>query len=250
MRVGVDTKSYQLYYWPGLQGRGEFVRLALEEAAVPYLDVALIPEQRGGGVPALMRVLHDRRLERPPFAPPILKVGTRFISQTANILCYLGTHHALAPRDESARLWAQALQLTIADLVAEVHDTHHPLGSGLYYEQQKAAARRRTRQFLKQRLPKFLGYFEQVLTRNRARGPWLIGARRSYVDLSMAQAIAGLSYAFPKSSVRVLRRCPRLLSLHAAVFARPRIKRYLASGRRVAFNTEGLFRRYPELDEL
>ena len=240
--------AYELYYWPGLQGRGEFVRLALEEAGADYVDIALLPESRGGGVAALLRTMQDERLERPPFAPPFLKVGTRYIAQTSTILRYLGQRHALAPRDTAGRLWTDQLQLTISDLISEVHDAHHPLGSGLYYEQQKPAARRRTRQFLLQRLPKFLGYFEQLLERNRARGPWLVGARLTYVDLSMAQVIQGLRYAFPISSARLLRSHPRLRALQLAAFARPRIKRYLGSGRRVKFNTSGIFRHYRELD--
>jgi glutathione S-transferase len=241
--------AYELFYWPGLQGRGEFVRLALEEAGADYVDIALLPENRGGGVQGLLRTLQDERLERPPFAPPFLKVGRRCIAQTSTILLYLGRRHALAPRDAAGRLWTDQLQLTICDLLTEVHDTHHPLGSSLYYEQQKSAARRRTKQFLLQRLPKFLDYFEQVLERNRARGPWLVGARLTYVDLSMAQVIEGLRFAFPISSTRLLRSHPRLRALRMAAFARPRIKRYLASGRRVKFNNSGIFRRYRELDD-
>jgi len=239
---------YELYYWPGIQGRGEFVRLALEEGAAKYVDVALVPEEQGGGVPAIMRFLNDQEAERPPFAPPLLKAGRRVISQTPNILLFLGGRLKLAPRDESGRLWTHQLQLTIADFIAEIHDTHHPIGSGLYYEDQKPAAKRRSEDFLANRLPKFLGYFERVLERNPARGGWLVGGRLSYADLSLAQVIAGLRYSFPKASRKALARHPRLTKLHEQAFARPRIKRYLGSGRRVAFSNYGLFRRYPELD--
>jgi glutathione S-transferase len=239
---------YRLYYWPGIQGRGEYVRLALEEADARYLDIALLPEERGGGVPALAPYLNGRHIARPPFAPPFLKAGRLLIGQTANILLYLGTQLPLAPRDAAGRLWVHQLQLTIADLVVEIHDTHHPLASGAYYEQQKAAARRRSRDFLANRLPKFLHYFERVIERNAARGPWLAGRALSYADLSLAQVIAGLHYAFPKASRAQLRKCANLRALHAAVFKRPRIERYANSGRRLAFNNQGIFRHYPELD--
>ena len=239
---------YELYYWPGIQGRGEFVRLALEEAGAPYRDVAVLPQSERGGVPAILRVLAARGVSRPPFAPPVLKVGQRFIAQTPNILLFLGGRLKLAPTDEAGRLWTHQLQLTILDLYLEIFHTHHPLGDGYAYEEQKAAARRRTRDFLRVRLPKFLTYFDRVLTLNRARGPWMVGARLTTADLAMAQVLAGLHYAFPLASGRALRNRPRLRTLQAAVFERPRIARYLASGRRVPFNNEDLFRHYPELD--
>jgi glutathione S-transferase len=239
---------YRLYYWPGIQGRGEYVRLALEQAGARYVDVARLPDAQGGGELAITHLLCDQDIDRPPFAVPCLAAGRQLIGQTANILLFLGARHALAPRDAAGQLWTHQLQLTISDFIAEIHDTHHPLGSGLYYEQQKGAARRRTLQFLRHRLPVFLDYFERVLTRNRERGPWMVGSRLTYVDLSMAQVIAGLHYAFPKASRRALRSRPRLRALHKAAFERPRIRRYLASERRVAFNNDDLFRRYPGLD--
>lgn len=239
---------YELYYWPGIQGRGEFVRLALEEAGAKYIDVALLPEEKGGGVPAMQKFLEGPDIERPPFAPPFLKAGRQLIGQTANILLFLGGRLNLAPRDPAGRLWTHQLQLTLADFVVEVHDTHHPIGGGLYYEQQKPAAKRRSKDFLANRLPKFLGYFERVISRNPAGGPWMVGRRITYVDLSMAQVIAGLRYAFPSASRKALRPCPNLRKLHDQVFARPRIKRYVSSGRRLAFNDYGIFRHYPELD--
>jgi glutathione S-transferase len=240
--------TFELYYWPGIQGRAEFIRLALEEAGARYRDVAVLPQSEGGGVPAIQRVLAARGSARPPFAPPVLKAGQRLIAQTPNILLFLGDRLSLAPADEAGRLWTQQLQLTILDLYQEVFHTHHPLGDGYGYEEQKSAARRRTRDFLRVRLPKFLTYFERVLALNRRRGPWLVGARLSYADLSMAQMLAGLRYAFPLATGRALRPRPRLRALHDAVFARARIARYLASGRRVPFNNEDLFRHYPELD--
>ena len=243
--------AYELYYWPGIQGRGEYVRLALEDAGAEYTDLALIPESKGGGVPALERYLvsaaGEAPVARPPFAPPFLKSGRQLIGQTANILQFLGPRLALAPRDAAGRAWTNQLQLTIMDFVAEIHDTHHPIGSGLYYEDQKPAAKRRAKDFREKRLPKFLGYFEQVLERNRA-GDSLVGKRITYADLSMAQVIAGLRYAFPEASRKALVACPRLEALHEEVFARPRIRRYLASKRRLPFNDDDIFRRYRELD--
>jgi glutathione S-transferase len=239
---------YELYYWPGIQGRGEYIRLALEDAGARYVDTALVSENRGGGVPALERFVDGEDIARPPFAPPFLRAGKLLIGQTANILLYLGGRLGLAPRDTAGKLWTHQLQLTIADFVVEIHDTHHPIASGLCYEDQKAAARRRSKDFLANRMPKYLGYFERVLERNRARGPWMVGARATYVDLSMAQVLAGLAYAFPRATRAAMPQHPRLAALHDMVFARPRIRRYTASRRRLAFNNEGIFRHYRELD--
>ena len=237
---------YELYYWPGLQGRGEFVRLALEAAGADYVDIALLPEPEGGGVPAMMRFLEGDDVQRPPLASPFLKAGRQLIGQTANILLYLGGRLRLAPRDQVGKLWTHQLQLTLADLLTEVHDTHHPIDTSLFYEQQRTAAKQRSAAFLAKRLPKFLGYFERVLERNA--GPGLVGSGTTYVDLSMAQVVAGLRFAFPLGSRAALAACPGLCALHDEVFARPRLQAYLASGRRVAFNNDGIFRRYPELD--
>jgi glutathione S-transferase len=238
---------YELYYWPSIQGRGEFVRLALEEAAARYVDVAR-KTGTGAGVAQLLRLLDGPALERPPFAPPFLKAGKRVIGQTANILMFLGQRHGLAPKDEAGRLWVNALQLTVTDVVAAVHDTHHPIASGLYYEEQKKEARQAAAEFLKHRVPKFLGYFERVLSRNARSDYYLVGSRLSYVDLSMFQLIAGLNYAFPRAMTKSRRSYRRLLSLHGRVRDRPRIAAYLASARRIPFNADGIFRHYPELD--
>lgn len=236
---------YELYYWPGIQGRGEYVRLALEEAGAAYRDIALIPEEEGGGVPAMTRFLEGDDIARPPFAPPFLKAGRLLIGQTANILLYLGPKLKLAPRDAAGKLWVHQLQLTLADFIVEIHDTHHPIGGGLYYHEQKPEAKRRTRDFLANRLPKFLDYFETVL--ERSDGKWLAGKALSYADLSLAQVVAGLAYAFPESTRKRLRRCPRVKALHDGVFARPRIRRYVESERRLDFNNDDLYRRYSDL---
>jgi glutathione S-transferase len=238
---------YELYYWPTIQGRGEFVRLALEEAAAPYRDVAR-ESRRGAGVGSLMHFLHGRAVQRTPFAPPFLRSGRLVVSQTANILQYLGPRHSLAPHSESGRLWTHGLQLTIADLVEEVHDTHHPVAVSLYYGDQKKEARRKAADFLKNRIPKYLGYFEKILASNRAGERYLLGAKLTYADLSLFQIVAGLSYAFPNTMASAARTYRRLFALHAKIQARPRIAAYLASPRRIPFNEDGIFRHYPELE--
>ena len=235
---------YEFYYWSGIQGRGEFVRLALEECAADYVDVA----RRSGGETEMMRLMRSDTLAQPAFAPPFLKAGELLIGQTANILLYLGEHHGLAPREEAGRLWAHQLQLTIADFVDEAHDTHHPIASSLYYEDQREAAQARAADFRRGRMPKYLGYFENVLERNPSRGAHLIGAALSYPDLSLFQIVAGLRYAFPLRMTVLEPQYPRVVALHDLVAARPRIAAYLASERRIPFNEHGIFRRYPELD--
>jgi glutathione S-transferase len=235
---------YELYYWPTIQGRGEFVRIALEEAGADYVDVA----RRGGkrGVPAMMTFIDGARIKRPPFAPPFLRAGKLVIGQTANILLYLCPRIGLAPRDEASRLWLHQLQLTITDLVVLIHDTHHPITGYLYYEQQRAAAKLATKYFWRYRLPKFLRYFERVL--EKSGGPYVLGRRLSYVDLSLFQIVEGLRYAFPRRMRRFERKVPRIVALHDRVAKRPRIAAYLASRRRVAFSQWGIYRYFKELD--
>jgi glutathione S-transferase len=241
---------YELYYWPTIQGRGEFVRLALEDAGADYADIARLPEAEGGGTAALLAMLEDAGAAHPPFAPPFLNAGPRVIGQSANILLFLGSRLALAPRDEDGRLWVHQLQLTIADLVDEVHDCHHPIAGSLYYEEQRDAARRRSAHLRDERLPKFLGYFERVLAANR-RGQQhcLAGAATTYADLSLFQIIAGLRYAFPRAMQRLEVALPLCVALHDRVAARPGIAEYLASPRRIPFNEDGIFRYYRELDD-
>jgi glutathione S-transferase len=235
---------YELYYWPMIQGRGEFVRLALEEAGADYIDVA----RRGQGMSTMLRIMEDHKIACPPFAPPFLKAGKLLIAQTANILMFIGGRHRLAPGNEAGRLFAHQLQLTIADLVQEVHDTHHPISAELYYEDQRREAKARTTAFLKQRVPKYLGYFERILGSSPAGKGFLIGARATYPDLSLFQIVAGLRYAFPKAMRRIEPKFPGIVALHDKVAARPRVAAYLASERRIPFNEEGIFRRYEELD--
>lgn len=236
--------AYELYYWPNIQGRGEFVRLALAEADAPYVDVA---RERGTG--ALMALWEAEDVDHPPFAPPFLKDGKKLIGQTANILLYLGDKHGLAPKNEVGRLWVNQIQLTIADLVSEAHETHHPIGSDLYYEDQKPEALKRAQEFRKGRIAQLLGWFETILARNPKGDAFLVGARLTYADTSLFQAVEGLSYAFPKAIKRELRKAPRVVALRDRVAARPRIKAYLQSERRIPFNEQGIFRHYPELDD-
>lgn len=237
---------YELYYWPTIQGRGEFVRLALEEAGASYIDVAR-GSNENDGMAAMLTLLDGSAVARPPFAPPVLKAGRLLIGQTANILMYLGPRHRLAPANDAGRLWTHQLQLTIADFVSEVHDTHHPIASGLYYEDQKTEAKRRAEDFRKNRAPKFLTYFETVLEKS-GKGRHLVGASTSYADLSLFQVVAGLRYAFPAMMRRLERKLPLTVALHDRVAARPRLAKYLASERRLPFSEEGIFRHYPELD--
>jgi glutathione S-transferase len=235
--------QYELYYWPSIQGRGEFVRLALEEAGADYIDVA----RREHGMAAMMRLMEGGGAT-PPFAPPILKAGDLLIAQTANILQFLGPRHGLEPDDEAGRLFTHQLQLTATDFVVEAHDTHHPIAGSLYYEDQKPEAKRRSEDFLKARVPKYLGYFEKVLERNPKGPAHLVGDGLTHADLSLFQIVEGLRYAFPKAMGRVEGVFPKVLGLHGRVAARPRIKAYLTSERRIPFNEQGIFRRYPELD--
>lgn len=231
---------YELYYWTGIQGRGEYVRLALEDAGADYIDVA---RQRGDN--AIMPFLRGKQEGALPFAPPFLKVGRLVIAQTVTILAYLGPRLGLVPGGQSAEIYAQQLQMTISDFVVEIHDTHHPIASSQYYEDQRAAARKRSQVFREERLPKFLTYFEQVIERGNGRQAL---SRHSYVDLSLFQLISGLDYAFPNTIRRMQKRIPRLRALAERVAERPNIAAYLASPRRIPFNEEGIFRHYAELD--
>jgi len=241
-------KVYELYYWPMIQGRGEFVRLALEYTNVDYVDVARQPEQEGGGVPALIQFLENKKMQYPPFALPYLKANKFNVSQTANILQYLGTRHALVPDNETDRLWIHQLQLTVADFVTEIHDIHHPIAGELYYEEQKEEALRRAENFRKNRLPKYLGYFESVLASNPNKSKYLIGDTVSYADLSLFQLIAGLRYAFPNTMASIEKKYSNLNALHDHIKTLPRIAAYLSSERRIPFNQQGIFRHYKALD--
>jgi len=237
--------AYELFYWPNIQGRGEFVRLALEQAGAAYVDVA----REDGGMERLLALLDDPQASHPPFAPPVLRDGDLLIAQTAAILLHLGPRLKLAPANDAERLWTHQIQLTIADLVAEAHDTHHPIDVELYYEDQRPEAQRRAAAFRQERIPKFLGWLESILERNPTGSGWLVGQDLSYADLSAFQIVEGLGYAFPVAAARALGAAPKLAALAERVRALPNIAAYLASPRRIPFNEEGIFRRYPELDD-
>ena len=240
--------TYELYYWPYIQGRGEFIRLALEDAGAAYNDVARGKEEDGEGIPALLAIMNSKDAERPPFAPPFLKAGKLVIAQTANILLYLGEKEGLAPASAAGRHWANEIQLNLADFLVEAHDTHHPIAKSLYYEDQKPESKKRSELFIKERIPKFLGWYEKLLARNTSKKGWLIGAKLSYPDLSLFQVVEGLRYALPNAMKKAEKDVPRVIELRDKVAARPNIKAYLASPRRIPFNEKGIFRRYLELD--
>lgn len=235
--------TYKLYYWPMIQGRGEFLRLALEAANVRYRDIA-----REDGIDAMTERMAQPDLATMPFAPPFLEDGKQVIAQVAAILLHLGPKLGLVPPDPAGRLWTHQIQLTIIDFVAKAHDTHHPLGPSLYYEDQKPEAKRRTRAFLSERIPKYLSWLETILQRNPAGPGHLVGASLTYVDLSAFQIVEGLGYAFPRAMKRAKRACPMLWHLHDQVGSLPHVAAYLASDRRIPFNEQGVFRHYRELD--
>ena len=234
--------AYDLWYWPSIQGRGEFVRLALEAADIPYVDCA---RERGAAA-----LIADMKARAPyaPFAPPYLDTGTMVIAQVAHILTWLADAHGLAPKDEATLFWTIQLQLTVTDIVAEVHNVHHPVAVGDYYEEQKAESKRRSAEFRAERLPKFLGWFETLLERNPGGDGQLVGSEISYADLSLFQLVEGLRYAFPNRMRRLAGEYPRTMAVAERVRARPNIAAYLGSPRRLAFNEYGIFRHYPELD--
>ncbi|HEU5074757.1 MAG TPA: glutathione S-transferase [Polyangiaceae bacterium] len=241
----MPDSAYELYYWPTIQGRGEFVRLVLEDADQPYVDVARLPEADGGGSASLKRVLAESPVG---FAPPMLKHGSLSICQTLQISSYLARRHGRMPSGPSGEYDAQHLAGTLYDFTVEIHNVHHPVSSALYYEDQKAEAVRAAAAFFEHRLPKFLGFFERCIEKNAQQSPWLLGAELSYVDLWLFQVVSGLKYAFPRSMEQCLNRTPNIAVAHAAVAARPRLAAYLRSERRIPFNEQGLFRHYPELD--
>jgi len=240
--------SYDLYYWPFIPGRGEYVRLVLEAVGATYRDVAR-ESGEGAGLEAMTAGLKGRYGPQIPFAPPYLVDGEIVLSQTPVIVAYLGEKHGLAPALEADRLFARAVAVTTADFAAEIHDTHHPVGTGLYYEDQKEEARRRAEGFRNERAPKFLGWYEALLDANPSGPNQLLGSEISYVDLGLYHTVEGLKYAFPRLMARISGDYPHVMALCERVAALPGIAQYLASDRRMAFNEDGLFRHYPELDE-
>jgi glutathione S-transferase len=240
--------AYELHYWPTIQGRGEFVRLALEAAGAPYLDVARTAADADLGAQGLLKAMGERHNPQPPFAPPFLKDGDVVVGQTAAILQYIAPPLKLVVRNERLRTWTQQIQLTIADLVDEVHNTHHPVDGALFYEDQKPEALRCAQAFCSTRLPKYLQWFERIVVSNPAGPRHLVGGKVSYADLSLFQVVEGLRYAFPRAAAQALAKTPGVVQLHDRVAKMPKVAAYLRSERRLAFNEQGLFRHYPELD--
>ncbi|MDE0933252.1 MAG: glutathione S-transferase [Novosphingopyxis baekryungensis] len=232
--------SYDLWYWPSIQGRGEFVRLALEAAEIAYTDRA-----REDGAEALLDDM-DARTGIKPYAPPYLVDGDLCIAQTAHIVSWLGAKHGFCGSDERETLGLIQLQLVVTDIVAEAHDTHHPVATGDYYDEQKEEAKRAAKGFREERMPKYFDHFETAL--NASDGPFVTGASWSHVDTSLFQLVRGLQYAFPKRMAALLPDYPKLAACADAVEALPGIRAYLDSDRRIAFNEDGIFRHYPELD--
>lgn len=230
---------YDLWYWPSIPGRGEFVRLTLEAGGIAYRDRA-----REEGADALVKDMASRKGQR-PFAPPYLAAGELCIAQTANILLFLSDRHGLGPADPDKRWFAHQLELTIADAVAEAHNVHHPVAASLYYKDQKGEAARAAESFCNERMPKFLGYFEAALADG---GSWLTGESWCPADLSLFQLVEGLRYAFPKRMAHLASKVPLTLQLRERVEALPELAAYLSSDRRIPFNEDGIFRHYPELD--
>ena len=239
---------YEFYYWPMIQGRGEVVRLALEEAGANYIDVARSDEEQEDNRAAILAILQDTNLERPPFAPPFLSDNGLIIAQAAAILQYLAPRINLIGTEEGERVFAHQIQLTVTDFLMEVHDTHHPLASALYYEDQVEEAKKRSANFIEMRIPKYLEYFEKILNNNKSNSGWLISDKLTYPDLSLFQIIEGLNYAFPNAFSKIGKNYPKTLALREGVRNRPNTAAYLASNRRIPFNTKGVFRHYPELD--
>ena len=235
--------SYKLFYWPSIPGRGEFVRLVLEDAAAEYVDVG---RERGGQ--AVGKGLDAEQLAQAPFAPPYLRYQGITVSHVANILQFIGPQLDLVPATEADRLWCHGLQLTITDFVTEIHNVHHPLGPGLHYEEQETEARSAAERFREERLPKYLQYFEDVLYSQDPHTGWLAGSACSTADISLFQVMTGLSFAFPNAVSAMAAGIPKLCALVERVAERPHLAAYLESDRRMAFNNDGIFRHYPELD--
>ncbi len=240
--------AYEFFYWPEIQGRGEFVRLALEDAGADYIDVARGQESEGRGVPAMLALMRGEGTSHIPYAPPFLRDVNVIVSHTAVILLYLGGRIGLAPTDEDSRLWTHQIQLTITDIVKEVYNSHHPIDEDKWFHEQQDEAIARAAVFRKDRMPKFLGWFERILQANPAGADHLVGSSVTYADLSLFQLVEGLRFAFPLAVERELAKLPHVTALHQATAQRPRLKAYFESERRVPFKETGIFRRYPELD--
>lgn len=124
---------------------------------------------------------------------------------------------------------------------------------GHYYEDQKTEALRFSKEFRKDRIPKFFGYFNKALKYNKAKGAsgkYLVGDKLTYADTTLFHVIDGVSYAFP-TRVEELKAegagFEELWAFYEGIKAEENIKSYLESDRRLAYKN-GIFRYYAELD--
>ncbi|KAI0205629.1 glutathione S-transferase protein-like protein [Astrocystis sublimbata] len=258
---------YELIYWCSCPARGEHIRLALEEAGAPYSDtLSLGMEKCWKKVEEYIADDYMGESGNPPYyAPPFFKHGSLMISQTSNILMYLGPRLGLSGSKEGDAYRVNALALTALDgLSDEVHQTHHPIAHDLFWEDQKEESRRCSKEWVKDRLPKHLGFWDKVLKCEKALpgawsmgeseaspGPWLLGDTFTYADLVLFQCIDGVLFAFPRAmkQAKDSGKYDRVFQLHDAVAARPNIAAYLSSNRRQEYNI-GIYRYYEENDVL
>jgi glutathione S-transferase len=230
--------TLQLWYWPDIPGRGEFIRLALEAAEVDYADMA-----REKGAKAMLDDMASRS-GIAPLAPPYIVDGDLCIGQTAHILAVLADRHGFGAGDLPTDLQLIQLQLDVSDMVSEVHAVHHPISGALYYRDQMDAAYEAAQHFRGTRIPRYLDHFERALAEQG--GPFVLGEQWTHVDTSLFQLLEGLDYMFPNRMAEL--DYPRLALCREAVMEIEGIDAYLGSERRLAFSEDGLFRHYPELD--
>ncbi|KAK3723430.1 hypothetical protein LTR37_001682 [Vermiconidia calcicola] len=251
---------YELLYHPGVPGRGEPIRLLLEAAGVPYNDIA---NQEKNGYDTVQKICMNKALESdngnpPVFSPPALRVPgagkdgkALVISQTPNILSYLGDRTGMAG-DEQEKYWVAQLALTALDLANEVHDSHHPIAVAKYYEEQKEESKGKSKDIRENRFPKFFSYFQRTLQGNKERGgvegKYMVGKQLTYADTTIWQVLDGCMFAFPKEMEARKEEFPDLLQgFYESVKSEKGLKEYLASDRRLEYSM-GIFRQYPELD--
>ena len=185
----------------------------------------------------------------PSLAPPILRHGDLLINQLPNILLYLGPQLGLAPywdEDPNGIYYINELALTASDgLSNEAHDTHHPIAAGAYYEDQKEEAKKKAKDYIKNRLPKFVGYFERVLKSEASKGgEWLYGGKLTYADLVLFHTVDGVSFAFPKALEKMKKsgEYDGVFNLIERIRSRDNIKKYLESDRRQKYS-KGIYRK-------
>ncbi|SMY24333.1 unnamed protein product [Zymoseptoria tritici ST99CH_1A5] len=253
----MSQPKYEILYHPGIPGRGEFIRLAFEVTGTPYTDIA--NSQKDGYATVQKTCMNTTSTasegSNPPmFAPPALRIPgagkngeALVIAQTSNILLYLSEKLSLLPEgDENGKYFVNQLVLTALDLNNEIHDTHHPIGPSLYYEDQKDASLLKAKDVRENRIPKFLSYFERVLKGN-GDGKYLVGERVTTADVTVWQVLDGLQFAFPKEMAVRRKEFEALFKWYEGFKEEKGLKAYLGSERRLPYS-QGVFRYYPELD--